>query len=439
MGEHGRMPADGDLSARIEAALHSGLDARPVDVGHLATSTRIGIRRARLRRRIAGTGALVAAVAALAVVVATGNGSALGTRTVQPANSGVTPTATSAPRLSRATAADFTFPDSMGLSPSDFPNPRMRLQPVIPPVDPYQPTVFGQTCPLDGKRTAPVPGQLESRLWGWDEGDTSLPTQQLRVQITATLWKAGTGQKHFDEILTNTGFCHWRVGVPRAASTGSLPGTSWVATRLSESAEAAMLVGDVIVSVDVADPNGHASALQVARRLLALSVGRLEAASLVVTSSSTCTPACQTGPTKTCTGACAAYAMPSFYGDWRQHRAAIHFDRNGTGSAQIALEVAKGGQDESDAFALSLSPDGSELTLRVTSVSWWLNGVGSTRLTKPSPQDTTPSAPGDRYQVRFTAPGLLRISAVQGSGALDGLVLCGKSVSAPVRVHACGA
>ena len=119
--------------------------------------------------------------------------------------------------------------------------------------------------------------------------------------------------------------------------------------------------------------------------------------------------------------------------------AAIHFDRNGTGSAQIALEVAKGGQDESDAFALSLSPDGSELTLRVTSVSWWLNGVGSTRLTKPSPQDTTPSAPGDRYQVRFTAPWLLRISAVQGSGALDGLVLCGKSVSAPVRVHACGA
>ena len=162
MGEHGRMPADGDLSARIEAALHSGLDARPVDVGHLATSTRIGIRRARLRRRIAGTVLGLAAVAALAVVVATGNGSALGTRTVQPANSGVTPTATSAPRLSRATAADFTFPDSMGLSPSDFPNPRMRLQPVIPPVDPYQPTVFRPDLSLlDGKRTAPVPGQLE--------------------------------------------------------------------------------------------------------------------------------------------------------------------------------------------------------------------------------------------------------------------------------------
>ena len=75
----------------------------------------------------------------------------------------------------------------------------------------------------------------------------------------------------------------------------------------------------------------------------------------------------------------------------------------------------------------------------VTSVSWWLNGVGSTRLTKPSPQDTRPSAPGDRYQVRFTAPGILRISTVQGSGTLDGLVLCGKSVSASVKLRTCGA
>ena len=341
MGEHGRTPADGDLSARIEAALHSGLDARPVDVGHLATSTRIGIRRARLRRRIAGTGALVAAVAALAVVVATGNGSALGTRTVQPANSGVTPTATSAPRLSRATAADFTFPDSMGLSPSDFPNPRMRLQPVIPPVDRYQPTVFGQTCPLDGKRTAPVPGQLKSRLWGWDEGDTSLPTQQLRVQITATLWKAGTGQKHFDEILTNTGFCQLegrcpasrehgkpagdilgrhpaererrsrdahrrrhrehRRGGPQGPRVGA-PGRSTAARALGRAARGGVVGGDVLEHVHAGVPGGPDE-----------HVHRGPAADERAPA-----PARRT-------------RMPSFYGDWRQHRAAIHFDRNGTG------------------------------------------------------------------------------------------------------------
>src|SRR5947209_12210838 len=72
MPEHGELSTDDEFGARLEAALRSGLDSKPVNVGHLRASTLTGIRGAQVRRRVALTGGLLVVAVFLAVVLAGG-------------------------------------------------------------------------------------------------------------------------------------------------------------------------------------------------------------------------------------------------------------------------------------------------------------------------------------------------------------------------------
>ncbi len=69
MREQGESSTD-EFGARLETALRSGLDSKPVNAGHLTASTLTGIRRAQVRRRFAVTGGLLVVAVFLAVVLA---------------------------------------------------------------------------------------------------------------------------------------------------------------------------------------------------------------------------------------------------------------------------------------------------------------------------------------------------------------------------------
>ncbi|WP_088288470.1 hypothetical protein [Kineosporia sp. A_224] len=282
---------EAEVAARLERALAGGLDDGLVDVARLATGTRAGIRRAAVRRRVA----VAAATAATSAPASAPNRSRSGTRTPDPSTSVPAadaavpppeqgPPATVVP-LTRVLGSDsgldvaYRVPRTVNYTARDFPRPLLQLL----EVGDYRfvSVVSGQGCGTYTPARAPV----AANSWSWAEEDSNR-SDQLTVTLTVTGWVPGTASGHFAEVVDNTGVCRW-MEPPAPVSARRLVGDErWLATFGDASSgvvRAAVRVGDVIVSVEVHDPAGTASAVSLAAELTNLAAGRVQSSGLVRT------------------------------------------------------------------------------------------------------------------------------------------------------------
>ncbi|MFN8074237.1 MAG: hypothetical protein U0Q15_02315 [Kineosporiaceae bacterium] len=317
-------PAPDDFGDRLSASLHSGYDAKYVDVTALRDGARATSRRMRRRRTVG-----VALVAVATVAVPAGVVTALAT---QPSRGGVSvaaspdgtpspdataspsptdvptltpsPTGTAsatdspAPTTSQATAAADPTPTRAAASPDPSPSGaasepvEARRRPSARPYATSDPNSVAYPVPdslavstevfpvrvVEGfmseqyRYQPTVPGQacdggdlprpVAGRQWTWYD-----PKTQFSVAEVVTGWKAGTGPDRFAEIAADTGDCHW-LDKPRVLTATD---DRWMGLeqrgKLSF-ARGAVRVGDVIVGIEVQHHDGLDAAEALLRRLL---------------------------------------------------------------------------------------------------------------------------------------------------------------------------
>jgi hypothetical protein len=290
-----------DVTARLERALHAGLDDVPVDVGRLAARTRTGVRRAAVRRTVA-TAAAAAAVVAVPVAVAAGPFTgALGA----PASGGVPPSPTptvSAPQdpspvpeptstlpatakvvpwQEAATEEDYTLvaylvPKEVFPSDGDLPRPMAQM---FSSGD-YGgiPQVQGQRC----NRPQVFPRAVAASAVSWADARND---EALSVDVNVTGWAPGTGAERFAEIVDDSSrVCAFDQPFRPSSTDGMTAGDERFAATMSGNAAAdgwaSVRVGDVIVSVSVMHENGSRAAVRLATELADLVAHRVKATGL---------------------------------------------------------------------------------------------------------------------------------------------------------------
>ena len=132
---------------------------------------------------------------------------------------------------------------------------------------------------------------------------------------------------------------------------------------------------------------------------------------------------------------------PSFYGDWYVHGTQYHFDPNGTGlmTRHAGFTDNNDWVDEVDTLGLSLSSDGSTLTVVITGQRWQVRGPGGETLSAdPGPGFKFADQLGERFQLRFVKPNLMRSSVNSDGSSLGNPYICGPR-TAPADQSVCGA
>lgn len=273
-----------EVEALLERALHDRLADGSVDLPRLTAGTRRGIRRARTRRYVtvaACTASVGVAVAAAPTGLAHLQRPAPNVVVTTPAASA---TAAPVPTPSPTLGPDdpdwvaYPIPDAVGFTRADLRRPM---------IDSYmsgqyrlQPTVDGQSC-QDPAITGPEP--IAGRQWGWADEESNRP--QRTVIMIVTGWERGTGAARFTDLVEDTGACRWLL-LQHPASTAGLDGDDvWAASdeggRHGLHGRAAVRLGDVIVAVEVTDPDlSETAAAKEARRLVMIAAERLRTSGL---------------------------------------------------------------------------------------------------------------------------------------------------------------
>jgi hypothetical protein len=107
------------------------------------------------------------------------------------------------------------------------------------------------------------------------------------VNLIITAWSSGTGDEAFDELVADTGYCHWLDPQTEGSFSSALSDQSWSGTSTNSSlnyGRAVIRIGDVIAGVEVQDADGTEAAARVAdqlgivisKRLLEAGVDRAE-------------------------------------------------------------------------------------------------------------------------------------------------------------------
>lgn len=331
-----RSPRDhsDDFTERLSAGLHQGYDRRPVDVAALRDGARATSRRMRRRRNV-GVALVVAATVAVPAGVVTALSQGRRPQDVQVASGVEDATTSPSPTASHApspTPTDVTSPSPTTNSPSstpsatspsttrtappvstapaaddvpifrrtDEPRPVRTPRPRIATFDPgdpnsvayaipdevalpddvfpvaledgydsgqyrYHPTVPGQACNENREGDRPIAGRQ------WMRYNTRAGYSFTQI---VTGWERGTGRDRFADLRDDTGQCRFM----ETQAVLTLSDDTWIATeqrgKLSF-ARGAVLVGDVIVSLEVQSPRGTAHANELLRELLPQAVERL--------------------------------------------------------------------------------------------------------------------------------------------------------------------
>jgi hypothetical protein len=284
------------LGARLDSALRANLGSNGVNVAALLDGSRSRARRVRAQRiaAMAAAGALVVAVPVSYELIRPEPNSVVQPAAMLPSSSrpaAVLPTSHPAvtqtrsptptvPRPSRpflakskptrtteasSKPAEFTvyaIPDSLAFTADELP---AGLTVNYDGAGANVPTVLGQSCdPSNPKAAKPITG----RQWTWvdDSGKMTATT----VDLTVTGWHSGTGKRAFDELVSDTGYCHWsdpqtKVDFHPATCDQSWAGTSTFASL--HHGKAVVRLGDVIAGIQVQEASGIQEAAKVANAL----------------------------------------------------------------------------------------------------------------------------------------------------------------------------
>jgi hypothetical protein len=244
------VPNDSDeqLGARLDSALRASLGSDQVDVDRLLVGSRGRAHRLRTQRI-----SLVVAAAVLMIGVPAG-------LELSRPNGGEGPPAVMLGNASSATSA----PGSSRFLPGELP---AGLKLVAQSERAELPIVAGQSC---DPGSAPTP--LAGRQWAWQSRDDA--THGLGVQLTVSKWTPGTAARPFDDLVQGTGGCTWTTPQTMEKFTDSrglkLSDETWSTSSVKDGVgygRAVVRVGDWIAGVEVRDPRGRASAVQLAQEL----------------------------------------------------------------------------------------------------------------------------------------------------------------------------
>jgi hypothetical protein len=145
---------------------------------------------------------------------------------------------------------------------------------------------------------------------------------------------------------------------------------------------------------------------------------------------------------------CAAYiarthgphnSQESFYGDWYHHGEQLHLDASGTGSIKIHVgSAAVEWVNEVELLTLSLSPDGSTLTARITDISYetYDSANRTIKVDDPEPEGVKFNDVGDVFYLHFEKPHLIKGVADPRNRNRDSSVgpyICGPGVANDVQ------
>jgi len=288
------------LGARLDEALHTGLDTDQVDVTTLLHGSRRRARRIRTQRfaTVTAAAALVLAapvgyevvnsqpgdVAPPAVMLPSSSGSAIA-RNVRPTPT-ATPTAASQDPATPPTprSASTAIPDSFAFTAAELP-PGFVPVPAAGNAAPAM--VGGQTCGSAPLKNAQATRPVAARQWTWaTKTATQTPTRTATtapaartVHLTVTEWAPGAAEVALQDAIGQTGFCRWNESQKEMALTGTVSGGQhWAATSTEAGqfhGRALIQIEDEIVGIEVTDPAGLAAAGRLADELAAVETTRL--------------------------------------------------------------------------------------------------------------------------------------------------------------------